>query len=825
LSRSRRQWAVLGIAFLFSGAASLIDQVVWLRYLGLVFGNTTWAAATLLAVFLGGLGLGALLFGRQAERFRRPLAAYAVLEVAIGLFALASPAVLSWLDAPYIALYRAFGSMPTLFAIGRALLAALFLLPPTILMGGTLPLVLRATARDREEVGAQSALFYGLNTAGAVLGVAFAGFLSIRLYGLYATLVIAALLNFVAAALALTQRGAAPAARAPETPPPPADAAPPRRALLALLFAIGAASLGYEVLWTRILLFHLGSSVYAYSIMLLLVLFGIALGSLAVTRWADRVRSPLVALAGVELAIALWTPVQILLFQQLDLLLLATAELLPPATFGRYAAGQMLAVLPLLGPPTLLMGMAFPFAVRAYNRSVARVGEDVGSVYGANTLGAVSGSLATGFLLIPWIGTQNSLLVVGAGNALVATVLATRGRARRLAFAAGAVAAALPACLLLFPADRVLLSAGIFQGDAPGDLEYFHEDAQATVTIRKRTKDAQTYRALAVNGVDVAGSSPELDAVQRMQGHLPMLLGGAAPAVVHIGFGSGGTAWAVSRSPVESILVVEISPEVIRASDTYFGTINHGVLADPRVRVEINDGRNFLLASAESFDAVLSDSIHPAYAGNGSLYSLEYFRLLRARMRPGGVASMWLPMYYLTPDNFAGILRAFSEVFPHVAVWYVPTTLNAFTIVTGKLDGPVWDANRLREALAVPAVASDLASLGVRDPSDLLPLLLATDRELGDWLRTARANTDDRPRVEYESARLLDRNRSWLLNFGELLALRPSEPPSEYLDALDPSVRERARSLYLEEAPRLALQAQLLAARLAELERRPGTAP
>jgi len=819
LSPSSSRRVILGIAFLLSGSASLIDQVVWLRYLGLVFGNTTWAAATLLAIFLGGLGLGALIFGRRATAIRRPLVVYALLELLVGVFTLASPSVLSWIAPPYVALYRAFGEMPAIFAFGRAALAALYLLPPTILMGGTLPLVLRAAARARDEVGEKSALFYGLNTAGAVLGVAFAGFVSIPRFGLENTLAVGALLSFVAAAAALAiARGAeplpGPVAAAP-APRAAADAA--RRLLLLLVFVLGAASLGYEVLWTRILLLHLGSSVYAYSIMLLLVLLGIAAGSLAVTGTVDRAQSPLRALAAIELGLALWALVQIFLFQELDLLLLTAAELMPPETFGRYALGQMLAVLPLLGPPTFLMGMAFPFAVRACSRSGARIGEDVGSVYGANTLGAVAGSLVTGFALIPLLGTQSSLLVLGGANALVAAGFARRAGGRRLALAGALTAAALPACTLLLPADRVLLSAGIFQGDAPGDLEYFHEDAQATVTIRKRAKDGKTYRALAVNGVDVAGSSPELEVVQRMQGHLPMLLGGGARSVVHIGFGSGGTAWAVSRSPVERILVVEISPEVIRASDTYFGTINRGVLADPRVEVEINDGRNFLLASPERFDAVLSDSIHPAYAGNGSLYSLEYFRLIRDRVRPGGVVSMWLPLYYLTPENYAGILRSFAEVFPHVAVWYEASTLNAFTIVTGKLEEPVWDPAKVQRALDVPPVRDDLASLDIRAPVELLPLLLATEADLAPWIASARPNTDDRPRVEYESARLLDRNRSWLLNFERLLELRPAQPPPDYLAGLDPAARDEARRLWSERGAELADQSRLLASRLAHL--------
>jgi spermidine synthase len=677
-----------------------MDQVVWLRYLSLIFGNTTWAAATLLAVFMGGLGVGALVFGSWADRIGRPLVVYAVMEIAIGVIALASPWFLSWIDSAYILVYRGWGNMPWLFAGGRTLLVVLFLLPPTILMGGTLPLVLRATTQARERVGASSGFFYGINTTGAVVGTAFAGFLSIWQFGLYRTLVIAALFNLLAAVGSLlvarhftTDKAAAALANSAGTS---------RRWLLAIFFAMGATSLAYEVFWTRILLFHLGSSVYAYSLMLLAVLVGVGLGSLLAIPWADRVGSPLRALVWVELGIALWIPIQVLLFQQLDLLLLTAAELIQPTGFGRYTLGQLLALLPLLGPPTLLMGMSFPLAVRALNRNPEHLGDDVGKVYGANTLGAVIGSLSAGFLLIPTVGTQNSLIVVATVNAILAMIIAKRERGRLLVPITAAGAVLIFATLAVFPADRVILAAGLFYGDQAEDLVYFHEDAQATVTIRQREKDDEPYYALAVNGVAVAGTSPELHAVQRMQGHLPMLLGTDVQSVVHIGFGTGGTAHAVSQSPVQDILVVELSPEVIKASDTYFGSINHGVLADERVRVEINDGRNFMLASPERFDAVLSDSIHPAYAGNGSLYSREYFRLIRERLEPGGIASMWLPTYFLTPDNFGGILKAFSEVFPHVAVWYEPSTLNAFTIVTGKVEDPVWDPEQLARAFSLP---------------------------------------------------------------------------------------------------------------------------
>ena len=381
-------------------------------------------------------------------------------------------------------------------------------------------------------------------------------------------------------------------------------------------------------------------------------------------------------------------------------------------------------------------------------------------------------------------------------------------------------AAAISIMIFVFPADRVILSAGLFYGDSAEDLVYFHEDAQATVTIRQRIKDEHPYYAIAVNGVAVAGTSPELHAVQRMQGHLPMLLGTDVRSVVHIGFGTGGTAHAVSQSPVEDILVVELSPEVIKASDTYFGDINHGVLANERVRVEINDGRNFMLASPEKFDAVLSDSIHPAYAGNGSLYSLEYFRLISERLQPGGIASMWLPTYYLTTDNFGGILKAFAEVFPHVAVWYEPSTLNAFTIVTGKMDSPVWDPEMLRRAFDLPEVRQDLASLEIFGPADLMPLLLATEKELAPWLEKIPVHTDDRPRVEYESGRLLERNQTWLDNFTILLQLRPATPPSAYLELLPPAEKEQATALYRERTEVLEYHRRLLAERLDALSRR-----
>jgi spermidine synthase len=342
----------------------------------------------------------------------------------------------------------------------------------------------------------------------------------------------------------------------------------------------------------------------------------------------------------------------------------------------------------------------------------------------------------------------------------------------------------------------VILSAGMF-GGASDNLVYFHEDAQASVTVRRLLDNNEPYLSLELNGVNVAGTSPDLYAVQKMQGHLPLLLAKTPSKVAHIGFGSGGTAWAVSRHPsILDILIVEISPEVLAASDRTFPNINHGVLGDSRVRTEINDGRNFLLANDQVFDAILSDSIHPRYAGNGSLYSLEYFRLARERLAPGGVVSMWLPMYSLTPHNYAMILEAFRQVFPDMAVWYETSTLNSFTIVTGKTDPVPWYADTLERAFSSPDVTAEFADLRITGAADVLSYLVATGQDLDPWLRDVPPHVDDVPAVEYESGGLLVRNLPWYYTFQKLLELRPEDPPAEYLEVLPEEERRLARDRF-----------------------------
>ncbi|MGA7614021.1 MAG: fused MFS/spermidine synthase [Thermoanaerobaculia bacterium] len=757
--------AVLAVFFV-SGISSLIYQVVWLKYLGLVFGNTVYAAATLVAIFLAGLGVGGYLFG---DRFRlsRPLIAYAVLEGVIGAIGAYSPNAFHLLDDAYIAAFRMLTTDPTLLAVARAGLAALFLLPPTILMGGTLPLLVRWFSGGEAGTGRAVAALYAVNTFGATAGVAISGFFLIPTVGLVRTIAIAVLLNFALALSALLVawlRKEMPVRE--ETPVAAVESF--RAGTLPILVAtllMGFTSIADEVFWTRILVLHLGSSVYAFALMLFTFLVGLAIGSALIRIWIERI-DVVRALALLETALAIALALQLFYFTRFADVLVWFAGLAGSASPGHALFAFLGSVLSALLIPTALMGATFPLVVRLYG---ARAGEGegaaVGRVYLFNTIGSILGSLMAGFVLIRAIGSQNGLLLMALINAAVGLWFGLRSSRRAIPIAVAALSiAVVTASFAVMRPGEVLLSAGMF-ADSKAPVLVFREDVSATVTLRRLGPKSLS---LELNGVNVAGTAPDLIGTQMLQGHLPLMIHPNAKKVVHIGFGSGGTAWAVSRHPVEQIRIVEISPEVLDVSGKRLQQVNHGVLRDPRVKVEINDGRNFIMATPEKFDVILSDSIHPRYAGNGSLYTKDYFELCRARLNPDGVISMWLPTYSLTSRNYLMILEAFREVFPNTTVWYVPNVPNAFTIVIGRMEkGPI-PFDRLK-AHFTPAVRAELSQIGIDDPADAAACLLLDPADVARITRGVPPHVDDLPAVEYESGRLIDRDLSWYANFRMLL--------------------------------------------------------
>ncbi|MCU0292759.1 MAG: fused MFS/spermidine synthase [Thermoanaerobaculaceae bacterium] len=779
--------ALVTVLFVVSGLAALAYQVVWVRALGLVVGNSLWAAVVVVAAYMGGMALGSALVARWLPRIRHHLRWYALAEGLAAAFALATPAVLGWLarGAAHLGPEPLAGWGAPL--LGRFGLAWLFLAVPTVAMGTTLPLLV-ARLGSRGPLAQRVGRLYAANTFGAVAGVVGAAFIGLPLLGERATLAVAALVGLAVAGVAWLAESHLPPAEPSLDRGRDSDRHPVWLAYPALF---GFVALACELVWTRVLLLHLGSRVYAFALILAVYLVGIAAGAAIARRWARR---PRVALAGWQLVLAVTLILQVGVLARLGDVLGWLATVFHLATFPQIQLALAAAVAAVLLPPTLAFGATFPLSVAAWPNE-AGAGEKTGRVAAANTLGAIAGTILAPLVLVPLVGSQVLLFAFAAIAALAAAALATgrRGRVGALVVAAGAVVAAVAT-----PRGMVLQGASVVSG---GVLEAVSESSSATVVVRRHRDAGGEWRSLELNGVNVAGTSLELRAIQRLQGHLPLLLHPRPTSVLHIGFGSGGTAWAVSRHPVEHIDIAEISPEVLAVSDRIFSDINRGVLRDPRVRVMVNDGRNVLLASHGSWDVILSDSIHPVFAGNSTLYTREYFELCRQHLPPDGVLSMWLPMYSLSETSFLGILRAFWEVFPSTAVWYDPIALNEFTVVTGTSSR---EGLRVRwDALANPRLVPTLAEAGARTPAALAGMLLVGPREVATLVADVLPHVDDFPEVEYRSGRLHDRTATWLQNFRLLWAARAKVNPfldypgdwREVAGARDQAVREQLRTL------------------------------
>ncbi|HET9793109.1 MAG TPA: fused MFS/spermidine synthase [Thermoanaerobaculia bacterium] len=777
---SSRDDARVYFLFFASGFASLADEIVWFKLLDLTFGVTTLATATLLAVFMAGLGLGSAWAAKRMANLRRPLFAYGAVEAGIGLFALATPLLFSAIDAAYVAGYRSGGGAPATLFVLRFVLSAAALLPPTALMGASYPLLSRRMETDGN--GSASGLLYAVNTAGAVAGTALCGFWAIRRIGVHATLIGSACVSLIVALVAVFSSREIPAAAKTDSP---ADGRKAGSAALAAAVVTGVVALAAEVLWTRVLVLHLGSSVYSFSLMLAIQLAGLVVGS----AWAARrAGDPRAALFRAALALSATLFAQVFAFRGFEgALLFGGLRIVRARTFADLLVTRLLVTSAYLLPPTIASGAIFGFLLRAWG-GAAGPGEAprrAGSLYAANTFGGIAGALGAGLLAIPLIGTQNTLFAAAALAAVVALLAQPR---RRLPFAAVAACAA---GIVFARPGALLLSAGVLSDVPRRDLLFWSEGLTGTIAV-KQIEKPRPWRSLELNGVNVAGTSPDLLLTQKLQAHLPLVLADHPRRVVHIGFGSGGTAWSVSRHAVEEIRIVEISPEVLRTSDRFFRDVNHGVLADPRVRAVINDGRNFVLASPERFDAILSDSIHPRYAGNGALYTEEYFRLCARRLRPGGVVSMWLPTYALRPQDYRGIVRAFRDVFPNVSIWYPHAVGNAFTIVIATPE-PTIDLAAFAARLT-PAIRADLAEVGEDDPAELLSNLILAPRDVGRWVAATPPHRDDVPTVEYESGRVIGAERTWYETLADLAKNR--SPIEAFVTGLSPGdpLADRLRS-------------------------------
>jgi spermidine synthase len=730
--------ALIAILFFASGLSGLVYQELWLRLLGLVFGVTVYAASAVLAGFMAGLAIGSALGGKWADRTRRPLLFYGAAEVLVGASALATPVLLELVERAYVALHPVLPQLPGTLTFVRFVLAIAVLLVPTMLMGATFPLVVRASLRGDRPLGEDASVLYAANTAGGIAGTLLAGFWMIGGIGIGASFRLAAALNVAIGVAAIALSTARERGQAPEHAPVAGDAdeatSPVRRRLLAVFAVSGFASLALEVVWFRVLVLFLQVTTYAFTVMLAAFLSGIAAGAAVDARLFRKRRDWLLWLVAIEALLAVAAALSLaLLDSSYDVMRLLGPWLDRPSE--RRSALLLLTSFLTLFPATFLLGLAFPIGLRLYLGEGA-TGARTGRFYAWNVCGSILGALAGGFVLLPVLGSRLSVLILASASLLSAVWLAwalpATSRRRGWAWAAAASCAfAIVAFKAPGPFDIALARRH------PGERMLWREEGpQASVSVHQMGQS----RVLYLDGKHQADDTAPVVQIHREIGALALAVHRAPRRVLVIGLGGGVTAGAAALDPAVRLDVVELSPAVVRGAG-WFRHVNGDLLRRPNVRMHVDDGRNVLLLTSERYDAITADIIQPHHAGAGSLYSAEYFRLAREALADDGVMVQWISLH--TDQHYRLILRTFLSVFPEASLW------GDGSLVVGSKRPLRLVAETFERRLAEPGVREALAPLGITSFERLQALRVAETPALRAFVGDGPLLTDDRPLVEY----------------------------------------------------------------------------
>ncbi len=771
-----RHKALLYLCFFASGTAGLTLEIVWSKYLSYLLGNSIYGVSTVVAAFLGGLGLGAIVGGRLASRTNQPLLMYARLEVLVAAMGLLSP--LAYLAARplFASLYGAMGGSGAAFLLARFALLFVALLIPTIAMGATLPLLVSAFARRDKEFGASVSRLYAVNTAGAVCGVALAGFALIPSLGLWKTAAVAAAIDLLVAAAVVRSKPEPTPAPLPTAAPGVSPASPEpvtafTRFILPAFAVSGFCAILYEVAWTRVLSVPFGGMVYSFSAILAVYLLGIAAGAALAALLLRFFKTPVLLFGLFQLLLAGAVILGSRVFETLPDLQ-ATLIAQSRGSAPRLFAGEALVSARIILLPTFFLGALFPLAAAIYQRGRREAGASVGTIYAANTLGSIAGSILTGFVLIPIIGSLRAILFAALANAAIgcaALLLGEGPRLRRALAATAAIAGTVAVAAFATPTwqpERMsfgfvrLLRAYEFGGEnlvhralakighsvQLERLLFYKEGRVATVTVLE-TGDR---RALLINGkTDATTGSGEDMAQQVMVGQVPLLLAPQAKSVCVVGYGSGVTTHAVLTHPIASALTLELEGAVIEAAP-FFEAAAHRPLADPRSRLVVEDAGTYLRSTKENFDVIISEPSNPWIAGVGNLFTKEFYEEARRRLNPGGVFCQWIQTYSVSQATLSTVFRTVVTTFPHGQLFYVESS--ADLIILASPDRELYlDRASMQAVLQRPEVAADFARIGIHSLQDVLGAYRGRLDRVAREVGPGPINTDDNSWLEHEA--------------------------------------------------------------------------
>ncbi|MDP1828672.1 MAG: spermidine synthase [Archangium sp.] len=749
---------------LLSGATGLVYELTWSKRLANLLGNTGQAHAIVLSTFMGGLALGAFLFGRRADKSKRPLSLYGVLELGIGLYALLLPQVLEVAGDLYLRIAPGLSGLPRLSA--RLGLAASALLIPTLLMGGTLPVLMRHLTERLGSARRELSILYAVNSLGASAGCLFAGMMLVPGVGLTVSERLAAMVNLLlggAAVFAGWSRiaGASPSAETPGDAP--AFGVSAVRAALVGTALAGFTSMTYETVWIRVLSIVLGGTSYAFTLILTAFILGISLGSFWLSTRSDE--NALRTFGRLQLALVFAVLISMTAYARLPYAFIQVHARLDhgPQTWGTYQVLSFVVCGLLLLPPTFLLGASFPAAARVALRAMSDVGARLGTTYLWNTIGTVSGALLGGLVLLPLLGLEGTLAL-----ALVANLVA----AGWAMLAEGSGVPRAQAIKLLVPAGLAMVLAVVGTSGWASTLAasgryrewnrsfdsyaQFHDEVKARSTIRFYRDDVfasvlvgtqdEDRRYLRINGKVDGSNGTDID-TQILAAHLGILTHPReVKRVLLVGVGAGITAGSLLAHPIERLDVVEISPAVVEAA-AIFKPDHHDAFNDPRCHVHIEDARTFLALSTEPYDLIVSVPSNPWVSGVSGLFSRDFFEMAKGKLAPGGRLVQWIHTYESSVALVKLVVRTLRGSFEHGTTWVGPDDL----VLVASREPQVFDLETLTARMAQPKVREDLARIHLQLPTTLLGRQVHADEAQKRFGGEGLVNTDDHNVLEYGS--------------------------------------------------------------------------
>ncbi len=756
------------LLFFCSGATALVYEVLWSKYLTLMLGSTVQAQTVVLAVFMGGLAIGNRIFGKHSAASAEPLRGYAILELIIGGYAFFFPRIFKFADSLFISIGSVVVDMPVLPLVIKLLISTLLLLGPTILMGGTLPLLAAWIQRQSGlDNAARVGIFYAVNSLGAVVGAGLAGFFIVQNFGLTSGLELTALFNLFIGffAVVLAKRESLKLSRPQFTAHTVAQLssaeAAPSTAWFALLVALtGGVSMGLEVAFSRALAMIAGGSLQSFSLVLMSFILGIGLGSVVISASRLARKYGLNVIYALLISAACLVIVHVLFIEQIALLYAQAKYGLAPNQVGylwhQIAIGLLAFVF--LGLPAACLGAVVPLAIRLSTSSSAALGDRVGRLLTANTIGAVVGVLLTGFILMPTMGLRTALAALAILLFALAGVIAFQRHQSRVMFASVVlVIGAILGTALTGARWRWVMSAGLFrvrnlfvtqdamiERQKRVELLFYKDSADATVSVEKTVTNNYEQVALRINGKSDASSIGDAG-TQYLLAHLPMTVRPDATNVFVLGFGSGITAGALLGHPIQRLTIAENCKPVLEAG-TLFAHWNRGVLTNERTRIINDDARAALKLRPDKYDVIISEPSNPWVVGVGSVFSRDFYKLCTNHLTPNGVMAQWFHKYEMADDIVFLIFRTFASVFPNMEIW---DTQEGDLVLLG--SPKPWPSDPAHYQVLFDRVqpGKDMAGLRIVSPAALWARQVASQKTASAIAGDGPIQEDEFPYLEY----------------------------------------------------------------------------